>query len=175
MRHGPRLPVLVLLLVAYSADARQMSEPLPAGAGFELMNGQWVTMGDLRGKAVLFDFWATWCLPCRDALPDLKRLRQRFEDEPFALVSVSVDRSRGTVESFVEAAGMHWPQVWDGSSELAQAFGVRAYPTYLIVDHEGRVVGAFSGYDSGFDARLLREVGPYVTRARRAAERALTN
>ena len=166
------LAALTLPPAISSAGAPPTSEPLPAEAGFELMSGDWVTMGDLRGRAVLFDFWATWCPPCREAIPNLKSLQRRFEDEPFVLVSVSVDRARETVEAFVESAAMAWPQIWDGTSELAEAFGVRAYPTYMIVDHEGRVAGAFSGYDSGFDARLLRQVAPHVARARRAAGRA---
>ena len=63
---------------------------------------------------MLLDFWATWCGPCRKALPELKELRQKNAGQPLVVVSVSADEDRKAVEEFVRQNGMDWPQAWDG-------------------------------------------------------------
>jgi thioredoxin-like negative regulator of GroEL len=78
-------------------------------------SGQRVSMDDLQGKVVLLDFWATWCGPCREALPHMKRIAQKFSGEPLVILSISLDDDEQKWKDFVAKNEMSWLQYRDGS------------------------------------------------------------
>src|SRR5947199_9585537 len=98
------------------ADIR-IGNPAPA-FNLQTLDGKTVTIESFKGKVVLIDFWATWCGPCRKALPELKDLRQRNAREPLVVVSVSADEDRKTAAEFARQNGMDWLQAWDGQGKL---------------------------------------------------------
>jgi len=99
----------------------------------------------LRDHVVLLDFWASWCAPCIDALPELKMLAAERADRPFILLSLSADNDPQELARIVEGEGLTWPQIRDDDgSTIVGRFGVRLYPTYVIVDREGVVRGQFN-------------------------------
>lgn len=137
---------------------------------FETLDGETYSDASLRGKVVLLDFWATWCAPCVAALPTLRSLAERSEDEPFVLLSISSDQSLEVLERFVEKEGMTWPQAWDGRTHLStRVFGNRAYPTYLLIGPEGEILTALRGGGPGVERQLTSEVGSALRAAKRAA------
>ena len=101
--------------------------------------GQRISMDELQGKVVLMDFWATWCGPCREALPHMKRIAQKFSGEPLVVLSVSLDSDEQKWKSFIAQNEMTWPQYRDGGFEgrLAHAFGVEAIPHTFTIDSDG--------------------------------------
>lgn len=104
------------------------------------------------GKVVLIDFWATWCAPCIAALPKLRELRAELPSDAFALLAVSVDAERETVLTFQETEPMPWANWHVGDdSELVRAWGVSAYPTYLLVDGEGGILARTNGFTPRFE------------------------
>lgn len=166
------LVLLVLHVFAPTAEARKEArEPLPADLTLRTLDGRSVTFGELRGKVVVLDFWATWCKPCRDALPHLRRLAARMEDKPFELVSVSVDRDEEAMRTMVEEEEMTWTQVWDPEKHLVRAFGVETYPFYLVVDHEGRPTATMDGWSGSHGMVLDRAVAKEVRSAVKAQRR----
>ncbi len=130
------------------------------------LNGQTVSLSSLRGKVVLLDFWATWCAPCRQDIPDLIALQTRYADEGLVVIGMSLDTlPEEVVRDFVRKAGIIYPVVL-ASSELAQAYAVEALPTKVLIDRSGRIreqkVGATSdatAYANRVRA-LLAERGP---------------
>lgn len=110
--------------------------------GFEdHLSGDRVALSDLRGKVVLIDFWATWCPPCMDALPDLVDLYDRYSDQGFEIVGVSLDTDEGSLQRVLDAYGLRWLQHWDGpdDTEIAQLYRVSAIPALFLLDHEGSI------------------------------------
>ena len=105
------------------------------------LDGKTVRMHDLEGKVVLIDFWATWCGPCKEALPHLKEIVQKFQGKPLVVLSVSLDNDETTWKSFVGKNGMTWAQYRDGGFDgpLASSFVVRAIPTTFSIDTNGFV------------------------------------
>lgn len=177
MHRADRAAVLIFaalaLALAFAATAaRQEAEPISAELSLTALDGRKVDFGELRGEVVLLDFWATWCKPCLEAAPHLERLHRRMEGKPFVLVGISADRDREALEAYLAEEGLPWPQIWDGSYRLSKAFGVDSWPTYLVIDHEGRPVSKLTGWGSEHGRMLDREVARYVARARRAARRA---
>ncbi len=106
--------------------------------------GREITLAQYRGKVVLIDFWASWCAPCRAAMPDVISLYDRFHDQGFDIIGVSLDNSRSAMQSYVSGNGMEWRQVcecngWE--STLAQLYEVRGIPKTFLVDQDGNIAG----------------------------------
>src|SRR5260370_1039929 len=92
------------------------------------LDGQRMSMDDLQGKVVLLDFWATWCVPCREALPHIRQVAKKFQGEPLVILSVSLDSEEQNWKAFIVKNEMTWPQYRDGSfsGPIAKMFSVNA-------------------------------------------------
>lgn len=111
---------------------------------------------ELRGKLYLIDFWATWCMPCRDTLPQLQAIQQKYGAEgDFSVLGIAVERTQsGAARAmmFAKQLGVTYPLYSDfGSNEARKAFGVNAIPDLYLVDAEGNIVDRWLGSDIDFD------------------------
>lgn len=133
--------------------------------------GQRISLDDLQGKVVLIDFWATWCGPCRQALPHMKVIAKKFQGEPFLVLSVSLDSDEQRWKDFLARNDMDWPQYRDGGFEgsLAKLFGVQAIPHTFTIDADGVLQDEQIG-----DASIEGKLKKLLARARelQAGERA---
>lgn len=102
--------------------------------------GEYLSSDDLRGKIVLLDFWGTWCPPCVSAVPTIRDLRKRYAKDPsFMIIGVSSDSDEAKWKDFTAKNQMVWPQYLDRDHHIQRAFDVHAFPTYIMIDHEGIV------------------------------------
>jgi|HubBroStandDraft_4_1064222.scaffolds.fasta_scaffold09153_2 thiol-disulfide isomerase/thioredoxin len=115
------------------------------------------------GKVTLLDFWATWCGPCRHALPGLKQLASVYGGNGFEVISVSEDEDEGAWHDFVAQNGMNWTQQYDGKHQMARQYGASALPTYILIGKDGTVVQQWVGDDPG--APVLERIGPDIKKA----------
>ncbi|MGE5537467.1 MAG: TlpA family protein disulfide reductase [Gemmatimonas sp.] len=146
-----------------------MSNPrLPAPpATFQDADGKDVSIADFRGRVVLLNFWATWCVPCLKEMPSLDRLAGRLGGDDFAVVAVSIDRpGRAAVEPWFRDNGIEHLRIWlDPQSRAPFAFrsalGTSSIelPVSILLDREGRIVGVLKGaaeWDSRAAEALVR-------------------
>jgi thiol-disulfide isomerase/thioredoxin len=98
------------------------------------------------GRFTLYDFWATWCGPCRDAVPHLKQFQANYAGR-IDVISVNEDDNEQAWSEFVSRNGMNWEQKFDGDRELARRYGVNAFPTYVLVGPSGSVIQRWTGDD----------------------------
>lgn len=123
-------------------------EPAPDFVLTDIASGKPWRLSDQKGKVVLIDFWATWCGPCRMAIPHLIELQNEYGPKGFTLVGVSLDQQgEAVVRPFYKSWKLNYPVVLDPMGEVARTYGgIRSIPTYLLVDKQGRVVNYFMGY-----------------------------
>ena len=119
---------------------------LPEVIGTRL-DGVEESLSDYRGRVVLLDFWATWCRPCIDVLPDLRTLVAEVPADRFALIAISVDDDVETVTRFMEDHPMPWTNWHVGpESDVLRLLSVHGYPTYVLVDADGRILARPMGW-----------------------------
>ena len=125
--------------------------------------GQRVSLDGLKGKAVLIDFWATWCAPCREALPHMKDIAKKFQGQPLVVLSVSLDDDEQKWKAFVAKNEMTWPQYCDGGFKgpIATMFGVHSIPQTFTIDADGVLQDQHIG-----DAAIEGKLKKLVSRAR---------
>jgi len=124
------------------------------------LDGQRISMDDLKGKVVLLDFWATWCGPCRAALPHMQKIAKKFDGEPLVVLSVSLDQDEQKWKDFIAKNGMTWPQYLDGgfTGPVARLFSVNAIPHTFTIDADGVLQDEQIG-DSSVEGKLKKLIG----------------
>ncbi len=132
------------------------------GAPFELafddvITGRQVTMEALRGKVVLLDFWATWCVPCIAAMPHVEELRKHYQGQGLVVIGVSTDDAADApkVRAFIEKHDRPWLQFHAGADDpgFDRGWGISEIPHYFVIDRKGRLHASVKA-DSGLDEVL---------------------
>jgi thiol-disulfide isomerase/thioredoxin len=101
-------------------------------------DGEELQLDNMNGKVVLLDFWATWCGPCKETLPEIARIAKDYANDPMLVViSVSQDADPGAWKAFVQKNNMTWPQYRDANNALGNAYGVTAIPHFFSIDPNG--------------------------------------
>jgi len=135
------VPYLLAVALAQAAAAgRYLGEEFPNFTARDALTGEPITLRDLRGSVVLVDFWATWCGPCRRELPHVKRVYEKYRDQGFEIVGISLDSSEDRFRSYVRSNEMDWHHVMEGDgwrTRLALQYGVSSIPRMYVLDPNG--------------------------------------
>jgi cytochrome c biogenesis protein CcmG, thiol:disulfide interchange protein DsbE len=101
--------------------------------------GNRVRLSDLRGKAVVLDFWASWCKPCAEQMPIVDKVAARFQGKDVVVVGVNTSDSRNEALQFLRARSSSYPSVFDEDGAVMRAYGISTLPVVIVVDKTGRV------------------------------------
>ncbi len=132
-----------------AGDARdQRTERVfPAGIQLQDLEGNPATLGPYADRVVLVNFWASWCAPCKEEIPDLQKLYDDWKDDGLTVVGISIDADREDAQKFAESHHVTYPMFWDGDNgPVNRAFGnIIVLPTTFIFDRSGRQVKKIVG------------------------------
>ena len=112
----------------------------------EDVNGNKVSISDYKGKVLLLDFWATWCPPCKDAIPHLNNLQQEFQDTGFTVLGLSIDGKLEPVKKFYDIHSLKYPVLLADPITIRK-YGVAQVPTIYLIGPDGRIVYKQLGMD----------------------------
>jgi peroxiredoxin len=150
--------VEVIAFFKQKEQSERMRKSLVVGATFpefsvKDLDGNDLSLSDFQGNVVLVDFWATWCAPCLAELPTLMAAYEKFHEDGFEIIGISLDEDRAALEAFLEKRKITWPQYFDSQawgSELARKYGVEAIPTSYLLSKQGKIIGVdLRGRDLG--------------------------
>lgn len=139
----PRGPEWVIATIEPTGEPpppRQVAFAAPDFA-LPLRSGGTMRLADLRGKVILLNFWATWCVPCRTEMPALETLYQRHKEAGLVVLAINMDRlSSAGLEAFVKEVAVTFPIVLDPAWSTARLYQVRGLPTTYLIDRAGNIV-----------------------------------
>ncbi|MFA5146554.1 MAG: TlpA disulfide reductase family protein [Candidatus Omnitrophota bacterium] len=147
MRHiGVLLITTVLLMTGACAKSGAM-EAGEAAPDFSLtdLDGKTFNLSDFNGKVVILDFFAPWCPPCREEIPDFIKLQSEYGDKGFAMVGVALV-SRDEAKSFAEKAGINYPVLIDDGKVSGNYGPIRSIPTTFVIGRDSKISKMYIGY-----------------------------
>lgn len=146
-------------LVGGCGERRQDGADAVRAPDFNLtaLDGRTVRLSELQGQVVILDFWATWCGPCRMALPHLQDIHDRFSDKGVAVVAVAMDDGgERVVRPFVAKQGLRFPVVLPDDDVVRDYGPLRGFPTTVVIGPDGKIHRRYLGYQP--PATLLRDI-----------------
>ena len=142
----PALAIAIAFLVPALVGAVQVGQPAPDFTLPTLDGGQRVSLTSLRGKVVVLDFWASWCVPCRRSFPWLNTMHDKYAGEGLVIVGVNLDMERADAERFLAEYPAEFSVVYDSNQELARRFEVVAMPSSYVIGRDGQIVARHMGF-----------------------------
>lgn len=119
-------------------NLKEMTDRSPAPA-FTLQDfaGGKVRLGDFRGKLLMLNFWASWCVPCREEMPALERLYRKYKDNGFVLLGVNLQDDKNRAAAFIKELKITFPTAFDPDGEVGRLYGAWGLPATYLIDANG--------------------------------------
>jgi thiol-disulfide isomerase/thioredoxin len=128
----------------------------------DLNSGKQVKLSDYQGKAVLIDFWASWCGPCRQSMPEYNALRNKLQQnddtKDFEVLAINVDVTSEEAMHFLKRYPVDFPVLEERSGDSQRAYNLLSLPTSFLIDPDGYIRFAHQGFNPGFIEYLEKEV-----------------
>ena len=109
------------------------------------LEGNEVSLSQLKGKKVFLNFWATWCPPCKAEMPFIEKIYQETKDSDLVIISVNVGEDAQTVKAFMNSNGYHFTALLDTENKASAIYNITAIPTSIFIDKNGYIVKTHTG------------------------------
>ena len=143
--------VAMTMLVASLAYAATVSGPAP---NFTLQSnaGGQVSLASLKGKVVMVNFWATWCVPCRQEMPHLEALYEKYNSLGFELLAVNVEKNNAEgARRWLQETPVTFPVLFDPENQVTKLYKVQTMPSTVIIGRDGTMRFMHNGYKPGYE------------------------
>ena len=124
--------------------------------------GKNIKLSELRGQVVLLNFWASWCGPCRQEMPLLEKLQQRYSALGFTVIGVNVEEDSSKAKSLLKDIPVSFPILFDTQNTVSKQYNVSAMPSTVMIDRNGNMRYLHKGYKPGDEAQYKKWVKQLV-------------
>jgi peroxiredoxin len=147
----------MLILVAGMVNAGTTTAPAP---DFTLKSnsGENLRLSELRGEVVLINFWASWCGPCRQEMPILSELHDRYKAMGFTVLGINVEENSSAARTLLKDMPVSFPVLFDNDSRVSKQYDVVAMPSTVLVDRNGNIRYLHKGYKPGLEESYVEQV-----------------
>jgi peroxiredoxin len=154
-----RLALLWLIALAAALPAAAVA-PNSAAPDFTLhaMDGTNLRLQQQRGRVVLVNFWATWCGPCREEMPQLNKLYDKYRSSGFVLLGVNVDDDAAKGMEVAQKLGVKFPVLLDTDKKVSRLYDLATMPSTVLIDRDGRVRYVHRGYLAGYEQAYDKQI-----------------
>ncbi|BBM01583.1 TlpA disulfide reductase family protein [Microbulbifer sp. GL-2] len=149
--------LFTLLISSISASASEPSKDFTLASN----KGSNLRLEEQRGEVIMLNFWASWCGPCRQEMPLLDKLHERYAAAGFQVWGVNVDAQRSDAEKLLGKIPVDFPILFDSTSEVSKMYGIDAMPSTVFIDRDGNVRHIHKGYRDGDEAaykKIIKEL-----------------
>ena len=122
------------------------------------LNGPNLRLAEQRGRVVMVNFWATWCGPCRQEMPQLDRLYQKYKSSGFVLLGVNVDEDVRKATDVAAKLGVTFPVLLDTDKAVSKLYDLSTMPSTVIIDRDGKVRYLHRGYLAGYEDNYDKQI-----------------
>lgn len=158
--------VLLVVLAAGIARASDLEGKTAPDFTLKTADGDRMSLQDaLKDGPVLVDFWATWCQPCKQALPPLSKIYETYKDQGFTMVAISVDNTRSVskIRPYIRSKGFKFPVLLDTDSQVLRQYGGTNIPHTVLIGQDGTVRKIWIGYHPGEEKEIEAEVAALLS------------
>jgi peroxiredoxin len=154
-----RLAIAALLALGTVSAVPAVAPASPA-PDFTLrtMEGPNLRLQEQRGQVVMINFWATWCGPCRQEMPQLNRLFEKYRASGFVLLGVNVDDDARNAVDVAAKLGVKFPMLLDTDKKVSRLYDLSSMPSTLLIDRDGKVRYLHRGYQTGFEDTYEKQI-----------------
>ncbi len=152
---------MLLGVVAGPLPAASLTGPAP---DFTLKSrgGENIKLSELRGQVVMINFWASWCGPCRQEMPLLDQLYQRYQPMGFTLLGVNVEEDSRAADKVLSQIPVSFPILYDNKNQVSETYDVSAMPSTVLIDRDGKVRYLHKGYLPGYEEDYQQQIRELV-------------
>ena len=151
------LTLLLSLMIAGSALALDVGSTAPDFT-LKSRSGENIKLSEQRGDVVMINFWASWCAPCRQEMPLLEELHDRYADLGFTLLGVNVEEDSSAALDLLKEIPVTFPVLFDSRNDVSKRYNVVAMPTTVILDRDGNVRYVHKGYLPGYEDEYRKQI-----------------
>ena len=153
---------LVLMLHAVSSAAASAPSGLAPDFTLKSRDGSNIKLSELRGQVVMVNFWASWCGPCRQEMPLLEQLYQRYQPMGFTLLGVNVEEDSAAANKVLKEIPVSFPILYDNQNSVSENYQVRAMPSTFLIDRDGNIRYLHKGYQPGYEQDYQQQIRELV-------------
>ena len=151
------VPLLLAGGLGSAAAAVQLSTSAPDFT-LKSVGGANLRLAEQRGQVVMVNFWATWCGPCRQEMPHLNRIYDKYKSSGFTLLGVNIDDDPRAAAALAAKLGVKFPVLLDTDKKVSKVYDMSAMPATLLIDRDGRVRHIHRGYRDGVELTYEEQV-----------------
>ena len=155
------LIILMLSLLSGCGDSQKKAKVKKSVPAFSLtsLDGNEITRDNLKGKVVILDFWATWCAPCRAAIPHMVDLYETYKDKGLEVVGVSMDQNQSEVADFIKRNRVPYPIAMGTNNSITKDLGnISSLPTIILLDRKSSIEFKVVGFNAEIGTKLENKI-----------------
>lgn len=151
--------IVFAVCVAWAAGVTAAT-PSAGAPDFTLpsLDGPNLRLQEQRGQVVMINFWATWCGPCREEMPHLSRLYDKYRPSGFTVLAVNIDEEPHKAARLAKQLGLPFPVLLDADKKVSRLYDLSAMPSTVLIDRDGRVRYLHRGYRSGYEVTYDQQI-----------------